>query len=158
MNDQSQPSFKMETKGPFRIDTEEDFRAMPYEGKAKYDNEMKALASLKNQNPEVNQKPKKFFYEHYATDAPYEPVIGNNNNPSGRPPNIPPEMYEGIVVKPKRPWVHLGTQNLPPVCYQEINETSFRTVAKKNMDKPEEKKKAEQKPRKKNPNKDSANG
>ena len=55
------------------------------------------------------------FFEHYDTTEPYMPNIPNNPNPSGRPPNIPPEMYEGIVVKPKRPWVYLGTENLPPV-------------------------------------------
>jgi hypothetical protein len=32
------PLTKNEPRGPTRVDTEEDFRKMPYEGKAKYDN------------------------------------------------------------------------------------------------------------------------
>lgn len=43
-------------------------------------------------------------------------------------------MYEGITVKPKRPWVYLGTENLPPVEYQEINESSFKSIIKKNVE------------------------
>lgn len=74
------------------------------------------------------------FFEHYDTEEPYCPVIQNNTNPSGRPPNIPASMYEGITVKPKRPWVYLGTENLPPVEYQEINESSFKAIVKKNIE------------------------
>ena len=43
-------------------------------------------------------------------------------------------MYEGITVKPKRPWVYLGTENLPPVEYQQINQSSFKQLARKNID------------------------
>ena len=81
------------SRGVMRVDNEEDFKKMPYEGKAKYDHELKALNAMKTENPELSQKPKKMFFEHYDTSEPYCPNIPNNNNPSGRPPNIPPEMY-----------------------------------------------------------------
>ena len=84
------PKMEPNSKGVMRVDTEEDFKKMPYEGKAKYDNELKALNALKSENPEVSQKPKKMFFEHYDTSEPYCPNIPNNPNPSGRPPNIPP--------------------------------------------------------------------
>ena len=111
MMPQPQPQVQpqLQTQVPMKIDTEEDFRKMPYEGKAKYDNQLKALNALKNETEERSQRPKKMFFEHYDTEEPYCPIIQNNSNPSGRPPNIPPERYEGITVKPKRPWVYLGT-------------------------------------------------
>ena len=40
---------QLQSQMPMRIDTEEDFRKMPYEGKAKYDNQLKALNALKNE-------------------------------------------------------------------------------------------------------------
>lgn len=46
---QPPPSAQLQSQLPMRIDTEEDFRKMPYEGKAKYDNELKALNALKNE-------------------------------------------------------------------------------------------------------------
>ena len=61
------------------------------------------------------------FFEHYDTTEPYMPNIPNNPNPSGRPPNIPEEFYEGIQVRPKRPWVYTGDENLPPVQCEEKN-------------------------------------
>lgn len=47
---QNQPQMQMPMpqQPPMKIDTEEDFRKMPYEGKAKYDNQLKALNALKN--------------------------------------------------------------------------------------------------------------
>jgi hypothetical protein len=30
-------------------------------------------------------------------------------------------MYEGVTVKPKRPWVYLGNENMPPVEYEDLN-------------------------------------
>lgn len=48
-NQYQPPSAQLQSQLPMRIDTEEDFRKMPYEGKAKYDNELKALNALKNE-------------------------------------------------------------------------------------------------------------
>lgn len=45
---QGQPPSQMPQPIQMKIDTEEDFRKMPYEGKAKYDNELKTLNALKN--------------------------------------------------------------------------------------------------------------
>ena len=64
---------------------------------------------------------KKCFWEHYDKEGIYEPAFikqTNHPNPSGRPPNIPDEMYENIVVKPKRPWVYDGDENMPEVMYE----------------------------------------
>ncbi len=74
------------------------------------------------------------FFQHYDINQPYCPVIQNNTNPSGRPPNISPEMYEGITVKPKRPWVYLGNENMPPVEYEGLNESNFKSMQRKNID------------------------
>ena len=52
------------SRGVMRVDNEEDFKKMPYEGKAKYDHELKALNAMKTENPELSQKPKKMFFEN----------------------------------------------------------------------------------------------
>lgn len=54
--------------------------------------------------------------------------VRNHPNPSGKPPDIPAEMYEGIKVEPKRPWVYFGPENIPPSEGIEINEKTFSKI------------------------------
>ena len=40
-------------------------------------------------------------------------------------------MYENVVVKPKRPWVYDGDENMPEVIYEDNNDQAFKSVMKK---------------------------
>lgn len=51
---------------------------------------------------------KKNFEEYYERDTLYEPELPGFDNPSGMPTNIPPELLNGIEIKPAKPWVYLG--------------------------------------------------